>query len=148
MATQTITKPLFGATGHTTKANAPYLSSVVIDFAATTHTSSDVFEAIHIPANTMVLAAGIDVLTLDAGTGKVDLVDSLNSITYVAALVITSAGQLAASDATAEMFVAYDSADTLDVTVSVAVFTTGVIRPWAVLMDMTNPIETQRVTFA
>lgn len=146
MATQTVTKPLFGASGHDTKRNVPYFNSIVIDYASQTHTSTDVIEALHVPANTMVLAAGIDVLTLDAGTGQVALGDG--TVVYVAAGTLAAAGQEPHSDAVAEMFVSYDAANTLDVTHSVAVMTTAKIRVWAIMLDYTDPVESQRVTIA
>ncbi len=146
MATQTVTKPLFGASGHNDKGNVPYFSSIVLDFSTFTHTSSDVIEAIHIPANTMVVAAGLDVLTLDAGSGTLALGDG--SVVYVAASTAAATGQETHSDDVAEMFVSYDTANTLDVTIATAVLTTGVVRVWAILLDYTDPIETQRVTLA
>jgi len=153
MVTQVVTKPVFGASGHPTKHNLPYFTSIVIDYSTQTHTSSDVIEAITIPANTMVIACGIDVLTLDAGTGKLDLVDSVHSNTYVAAATLAATGQMLHSNAigalgSTEVFVSYDATDTLDVTNSVAVLTTGVVRVWAIMCDYTDPVETQRVTIA
>ncbi len=153
MATLKVTKPVFGATSHPTKHNVPYFTSIVIDYTTQTHASTDVIEAITIPANTMVIACGIDVLTLDAGTGKIDLVDSVHSNTYVAALEPSAAGQMLHSNAigalgSTEVFVSYDATDTLDVTHSVAVLTTAVIRVWAIMCDYTDPIEAQRVTIA
>lgn len=153
MATQTVTKPLFGATSHPTKHTVPYFASVVIDYSTTTHTSTDVMSAITIPANTMVIACGIDVLTADAGTGQIDLVDSVHSNTYVTSATIAATGQMLHSNVigalgSTEVFVSYDTTDTLDVTQSVAVFTTAKIRVWALMLDYTDPIEEQRVTFA
>ncbi len=146
MVTQTITKPLFGATGQSEGKNHPYFTSIVLDFSTITHTSSDVFEVISIPANTMVLAAGVDVLTLDAGSGTLALGDG--SVVYVAASTAAAAGQETHSDAIGEVFVSYDTANTLDLTVATAVLTTGVVRVWAIMCDYTDPIEAQRVTFA
>lgn len=149
MATQTITKPLFGATGQSEGHNLPYFTSIVIDFGATTHTSTDVFATISVPVDTMVLAAGIDVLTVDAAgnSGQIDLVDSVNSVTYVASAIPTTLGAMTSSDATAEMFVTYSTLDTLDVTVSVGILD-GKVRVWALMCDLTDPITAQRVTFA
>lgn len=147
MATQTITKPLFGASGHDTKHNLPYFTSIVLDFAATTHTSSDVFEVIHIPADSMLVAAGIDVLTVDAAgnSGTVALGDG--SVTYVTAAVPTALGQMTHSDALAELFVSFAAANTLDLTVATGILD-GKVRVWAVMLDYSDPIVAQRVTFA
>ncbi len=146
MATLTVTKPLFGSSGHDSKHNVPYFTSIVIDYATQSHGSTDVIEAIHIPANTMILAAGIDILTLDAGSGELALGDG--SVTYVAASTAAAAGQETHSDAIGEVFVSHDTANTLDVTHSVAIMTTAKIRVWAIMCDYTDPVEEQRVTIA
>ncbi len=147
MATQTITKPLFGASGHDTKRNVPYFNSIVLDFSATSHTSSDVFEIIHIPANTMVIAAGVDLLSADAAGNSGTLALGDGSVVYVAAATVASTGQMTHSDAVAEMFVSYDTANTLDLTVATGLLD-GTVRVWAVMMDYLDPITEQRVTFA
>ena len=41
------------------------IASEVVDFSSTTNAATDTFDVIAIPANTMVLAAGVDVLTAD-----------------------------------------------------------------------------------
>ncbi len=149
MATFTITKPLFGASGQSEGKNHPYFTSIIIDFGTTTNATNDVFATISVPVDTMVVAAGIDVLTVDAAgnSGTLDLVDSVNSVTYVAAAVPTSLGAMTSSDATAEMFVTYSTADTLDVTVATGAVD-GKVRVWAIMCDYTDPIVAQRVTFA
>ena len=153
MATQVITKPVFGASGHDTKRNVPYFNSVVLDFAGTNlngnHTSTDVFSAISVPANSCVCACGIDILTVDTGGVTLALSSSAPATTYVEAGATTSAGQMALSlNAVGEMWSYFDAADTLDMTLAVAVATTLKVRVWALILDYTDPIEEQRVTFA
>lgn len=152
MATQTITKPIFGSSGHDTKRNVPYFNSVVLDFAGTNlngnHTATDVFAAISVPASTTVCACGIDILTVDTGGVTLALSSSAPAVTYVAAGATTSAVQMTGLDAVGEMWSHFDAADTLDVTLAVAVATTLKIRVWALMLDYTDPITEQRVTFA
>jgi hypothetical protein len=147
MVTQTITKPLFGASGHPTKHNLPYFTSIVLDFGSTSHTNADVFEAITVPANTMVIAAGVDLLTADAAGNSGTLALGDGSVVYVAAATVATTGQMTHSDAVAEMFVSYDTINTLDLTVATGVLD-GVVRIWALMVDYTDPIIAQRVTFA
>ena len=147
MATQTITKPLFGTSGHDTKHNVPYYTSIVIDFATQSHTSTDVFEVISLPIGTMVLAAGIEKLTADSDGNSNTLALGDGSVVYVAADVSTGTGQMTGLDAIGELYVHFAAANTLDLTLAVGKLN-GKVRVWAVLMDTTDPITAQRVTFA
>ena len=82
--------------GHVSTPQGAYAQSVVIDGTSTALTSGDVYQALRVPANTCVIAAGIDVLTAGTGTGTVALGDG--SLTYVAAVAPTSATQLAVAN--------------------------------------------------
>lgn len=145
MATYSITG--IGTAGHQAHKNIPYLMDVVIDFSSTTNAAADVFQALSIPADTVVLNAGIDVLTVDAAgnSGTVALGDG--SVTYVAATAPTTATALTSGDAVAEMFVCYATANTLDVTVATGEIDAK-IRVWALVCDYSNPSAAQVVTFA
>ncbi len=150
MATLTVTKPLFGASTFEGKTNAQFVS-VVVDFAQFTHTSTDVIEAITVPANTMVLTAGAECLTNDAGAGTVDI--GMAALTFCDATnlqsgTIAEGAQLPGQNATAEFFNFTDAADSIDVTVATAVLTTGKIRVWAIMVSLDDPISAQRVTIA
>ena len=147
MVTQTITKPLFGASGHDTKQNLPYYTSIVIDFNTQSHTSTDVFEVIHLPAGTMVLGAGVEKLTADSAGNSNTLALADGSVTYVTAAVSTGTGQMTGLDAIGELFVHFAAANTLDLTLAGGT-ANGKVRVWAVLLDTSNPITAQRVTFA
>ncbi len=147
MATQTITKPTYGASGHSDKKNVPYYASVVINFATQSHTSTDVFECISIPAGTMVLSAGVEKLVADAAgnSNKVALGDG--SATWVAAAVTTGTGQIAGMDNVADYNIHYTAANTIDLTLDTGLLD-GTLRVWAVLLDTSDPVTEQRVTFA
>jgi len=116
-----------------------YAQSTVIDGTSTALTSGDVYQAINVPANSLVLNAGIDVITAGTGTGTLALGDG--TVTYVAAATQT-AGQMTSGDALAELAVTYAAADTLDVTVATANVNSKV-RVWAVLVDIDGMGDTE-----
>ena len=127
--------------GHASSGGVPkvYAQSTVIDGTSTALTSGDVYQAINVPANSLVLSAGIDVITAGTGTGTLALGDG--TVTYVAAATQT-AGQMTSGDALAELAVTYAAADTLDVTVATANVNSKV-RVWAVLVDIDGMGDTE-----
>ena len=130
-----------GTTGHVA-GNAvakTYVQSTVIDGTSTALTNGDVYQAINLPANSIVMSAGIDVITAGTGTGTLALGDG--SVTYVAAAT-QSAGQMTSGDAVAELAVTYAAADTLDVTVGTADVNSKV-RVWALLADIDGLGDTE-----
>jgi len=136
-----------GTAGHAAECNVPYLLEQVINYSTQAAAAADVIEAIDIPANSLVLNAGIDVLTVDSAgnSGTVALGDG--SVVYVAAAAPTALGQMTAGDAVAEMFVSYTTANTLDVTGASGTIN-GKVRIWALVCDMSTPDVTQRATFS
>ena len=130
-----------GTTGHVA-GNAvakTYVQSTVIDGTSTALTSGDVYQAINLPANSIVMSAGIDVITAGTGTGTLALGDG--TVTYVAAAT-QSAGQMTSGDALAELAVTYAAADTLDVTVATANVNSKV-RVWALIADIDGQGDTE-----
>jgi hypothetical protein len=126
--------------GHASSGGVPkvYAQSTVIDGTSTALTSGDVYQAINVPANSVVLSAGIDVITAGTGTGTLALGDG--TVTYAAAT--QSAGQMTSGDALAELAVTYAAADTLDVTVATANVNSKV-RVWAILVDIDGQGDTE-----
>ena len=130
-----------GTTGHVA-GNAvakTYVQSTVIDGTSTALTNGDVYQAINLPANSIVMSAGIDVITAGTVTGTLALGDG--SVTYVAAAT-QSAGQMTSGDAVAELAVTYAAADTLDVTVATANVNSKV-RVWALIADIDGMGDTE-----
>lgn len=123
-----------GTTGHVSGNGVAktYVQSTVIDGTSTALTNADVYQAINLPANSIVMSAGIDVITAGTGTGTLALGDG--TVTYVAAAT-QSAGQMTSGDAVAELAVTYAAADTLDVTVGTADVNSKV-RVWALIADI------------
>ena len=127
--------------GHVASNAVPkvYAQSTVIDGTSTALTNGDVYQAINLPANSIVMSAGIDVITAGTGTGTLALGDG--SVTYVAAAT-QSAGQMTSGDAVAELAVTYAAADTLDVTVGTADVNSKV-RVWALIADIDGMGDTE-----
>ncbi len=146
MATQTITLPV-GTSGHDAHANMPYYNSVVIDFNTQSHTSTDVFETITVPAGTMILAAGIEKLTADSAGNSNTLALDDGTTTWVAAAVSTGTGQMTGLDALGELWTHHTAIATIDVTLAGGE-ANGKIRVWAVMLDTSDPITEQRVVFS
>ena len=130
------------ATGGDVKVLSEY-----IDFSATTNIATDVFQVLNIPAGSMVVSAGIDIVVADTAgnSGTIALGDG--TVAYVTAATIAGTGSMTSGDALAELAVTYDAADTLDITVAVGAVNAE-IRVWAVVADITSPNATQYVTFA
>ena len=109
-----------------------YVQSSVIDGTSTALTNGDVYQAINIPANTVLLGAGIDKVTAGTGTGTLALGDG--TITFVAAAAVSAVGAMAGLDNVNETFVQYPVTNTLDVTVGTA-DVNAKVRVWAVLAN-------------
>ena len=146
MATYNVTGP-GGTTGHPTRVRRPYLVENTIDISALNSdagaSQNDVLQVLDIPAETLIMEAGIEVLTalsssvtLDLGItgGDVDIyVDGDTNATGCSTLTAT-ARHISAS------------ADTLDVLVLSADSSAGKIRVWAVMCDISGVDETDRNT--
>ena len=136
-----------GTTGHPSNGRTPYLVENTIDISAINGDSgaaqNDVLQVLDIPAETIVMEAGVEVLTalsanvtLDLGItgGDVDIfVDG-----------DTNATGFSAATATARHVAA--AADTLDLLVLSAASSAGKVRVYAVMCDISGIDETDRNT--
>ena len=108
--------------------------SEVIDFTATTTANSgDTFDVIGIPANTLVLSAGVDVLVADTAgnSGTIAIGDSGDPDQYVNEVAPTSTGQqtlLVAPEA-------YSAGDDIRLTIATGAIN-GKVRVWATMMSL------------
>ena len=123
------------------------IASEVVDFSSTTNAATDTFDIIGI-SNTVVLAAGFDVLSAGTGTGTIALGDSVDGDQYVTAVAPTSAGQQAVLAAP----YAYSSADAIRATIATAAVNAKV-RVWATMISLDKggsdaDTDTQSVTFS
>ncbi len=154
----TITTLAGGATAGRTVGSVPYLVDKTIDFAAAATAkgsalaAADVIEAISVPVNTVILNAGIEIITVlggessdttfDLGTG-VDADNFIDGFDADAA----AAGAYEQSAAAFQPIVVGATADTIDITIATATTapTSGKARVWAVLMNVDGRIAADEV---
>ena len=109
----------------------PQIVEVVLDFSSTDLTTSDSVEVFEMKANTLVLAAGVEVLTAaSTGSPVLDLGDDADDDLYVSALDGSATGQEINS---ASKF--YTAADTIDLIANTATFD-GKVRVYAVIAEL------------
>lgn len=145
----TITTLAGAASAGRTAGAVPYLVDVTIDFAAAATAkgsalaAADVIEALSVPVDTVILNAGMEVITalggessdttFDLGTG-VDADNFVDGFDADAA----AAGAYAQNAAAFQPVVVGSTADTIDITIATATTapTSGEVRVWAVLMNV------------
>lgn len=128
MATYTIT----GATAGVPVGVKPQIVEVVLDFSTTNLTTADSVEVFELPANTLVLMAGLETLTVaSTGSPVLDLGDDADDDIYAAAV----AGHTAVASGTTSVGKFYTSADTIDLIANTATFD-GKVRVYAVIAEL------------
>ena len=154
MATYTITGG--STTGLSSSAPKVRSTSVVVDFSSTTNVAGDVFECIEVPANTYVVATGVDILTVDSAgnSGTIILGDGGDDNRYLTASTLGTAGQMTmlAQSGASNAAIGYNihaSADSIDIKTATGAIN-AVVRVWAVLADVdgVGDGQGQTVTFA
>tara|TARA_R100000479_G_scaffold27546_1_gene10586 strand:+ start:74 stop:517 length:444 start_codon:yes stop_codon:yes gene_type:complete len=130
--------------------DAVRVMSEVVDFSSTTNAGGDTFDVIGVPANTLVLAAGCDILTADTAgnSGTLAVGDSSGAAIYSAAAAPTSTGQKTLTDDPK----AYSAGDDIRLTVASGAINAKV-RVWATMISLDKggtdvDADTQNVTFA
>jgi len=128
----------------------PRVISDVVDFSSTTNAATDTFDVLPLPANSLVLAAGCDVLTADGAgnSGTISVGDSVDGDQYVAAATVAAAGQMTTLDAN----YAYSSADAIRLTIGTGAIDAKV-RVWACVISLDDgatlsDTDSQTSTFA
>ena len=129
----------------------PYMAEATVDLATalanrvggSALAAADVILAMDIPAKTMIMSAGIEVMTAtDGSTFTVDLATSVDVDAFVDGMDVASgvgAGTMSQVPAATQQIVCQD-ADTLDITLaslSGGAVTSGKLRVWAILVDLT-----------
>lgn len=143
----TLAKATGGTSGHPSTRRKPYYVENTIDFSVDDPAANDIVQFLNIPAETCVMAAGLEVLTVSPSSVTLDLgwtATSGNLATDIDRFVdghdSTSAGIAAVAAATAG-WVTYKAADTIDVKVLGAQDTAGKVRVWAVMCDISGSDE-------
>lgn len=144
----THTKATGGTSGHASTRRRPYWVENTVDYSLFDPAANDLVQHINVPAETVVMAAGLEVLTASATGVTLDLgwtATSGNLATDVDRFVdghdSTSTGIAAVAAATAG-WVSFKAADTIDVKVLGAQDDAGKVRVWAVLCDVSGSDET------
>ena len=132
-----------GTTGHPSNGRTPYLVENTIDIAAINSAAGtadgDVIQCLDIPAETLIMQAGIEVLTALSGSVTIDLgITGVDADNFVDG--DTNATGYSVLTATANQVIA--GADTLDALLAGAASSVGKIRVWAVLCDVSGIDET------
>ena len=128
MATYTIT----GATAGVPLGIKPQIIEVVLDFSTTSLTTSDSVEVFEMKANTLVLMAGLETLTVaSTGSPVLDLGDDADDDIFAAAV----AGHTGVASGTTSVGKFYTAADTIDLIANTATFD-GKVRVFAVIAEL------------
>ena len=147
MATYDVTG-VGGTTGHPSNGRTPYLVENTVNLDTFNPAQNDVVQAIDVPAETLVMAAGVEVLVacsasvvLDVGiTGSTAGFSDPDA--FVDAYDATGASYAPRDVADGAPMLTCKVADTIDVLVAGAQSTVGKIRVWAVLCDISGIDET------
>ena len=158
----TITTLAGAASAGRTVGAVPYLVDVTVDFAAAATAkgsalaAADVIEALQIPAQSIVLAAGYEITGAVTGSCTVSLgVTGVTAAAYVSAFAVTGSTAVGtyATPATAGYPIVSQAADTLDLLLvtETTTLSAGSIRVFAVLVDAqdkTGPASVDREQLA
>jgi len=133
-----------GTTGHPANGRTPYLVENTIDMSASGFqpAANDIVQALDIPAESIVMNAGIEVLTASPSGVTLDMGDGDTVDIYVDGLDSTSTGYSAVHQDVLSTGKIYASADTIDIKVLGAQDTSGKVRAWAVVCDISGIDET------
>ena len=137
----TVSKVTGGTAGHPSTRRKPYYVENTIDNSLFDPDNADIIEALNVPAETLVIAAGLEVLTASSSSVTMDLGITGGDVDIYAD-GDTNATGYSTLTATARHVAA--TADTLDVLVLSAASTAGKIRVWAVLCDVAGVDESDR----
>ena len=144
----TITTLAGAASAGRTAGAVPYLVDVTIDFAAAATAkgsalaAADVIEALSVPVDTVILNAGMEVITALGGESSdttFDLGTGVDADNFVDGFDADAAAAGAyAQNAAAFQPIVNATADTIDLLIATATTapTSGEVRVWAVLMNV------------
>ena len=145
-----------GTTGHPSNGRTPYLVENTIDISAINGDSgtaqNDVIQCIDVPAETLIMAAGVEVLTACSSSVVIDIGVTGSSAgfsdpdAFVDAYDATGAAYAPRDVADAAPMLTIKTADTIDALMAGAASSAGKIRVWAVLCDISGIDETDRNT--
>ena len=137
-----------GTTGHPANGRTPYLVENTIDMSAFDPAAGDIIQAIDVPAETLVMSAGLEVLTASSSSVTFDLGITGSTAghedpdAFVDAYDATGTGYAPMDATDASAMLVCKVADTIDILTAGAQDTAGKVRVWAVLCDISGIDET------
>ena len=155
MATYNVTG-VGGTTGHPSNGRTPYLVENTIDVSAVNSDAgsaqNDVLKCIDVHAETLIMNAGVEVLTACSGSVVIDIGVTGSTAgfsdpdAYVDAYDATGAAYAPRDVADAAPMLTIKTADTIDALMAGAASSAGKIRVWAVLCDLSGIDESDNNT--
>ena len=146
MATQS--KAIGGTTGHPSTRRKPYYVENTIDNSLFDPAAGDVITCLNVPAESLVMAAGLEVLTASDSSVVFDLGITGSTAghhdpdAFVDAYDATGTGHAPMDATDASAMLICKAADTIDILTAGATDTAGKVRVWAVLCDISGSDET------
>ena len=144
----TVSKVTGGTSGHPSTRRKPYWVENTIDNSLFDPANGDIIQALNVPAETLVIAEGLEVLTASSSSVTMDL--GITGSTaghndpdcWVDGYDATGTGHapMDATDAAAMLIV--KTADTIDILIGGAQDTAGKVRVWALMCDISGSDET------
>ena len=133
-----------GTTGHPANGRTPYLVENTIDFSVSGFqpAANDIVQALDIPAESMVINAGLEVLTVSPSGVTLDLGDGGDVDRFVDGHDSTATGFAANVINASNIGHVYGSADTIDIKVIGPQDTSAKVRVFAVVCDISGVDET------
>lgn len=132
-----------GTTGHpSTGGRRPYLVENTVDFSVFDPAANDIVQMIDVPAESIVINAGLEVLTVSPSSVTLDMGDANDVDAYVDGYDSTSTGYAGLVENVSNIGTVYGSADTIDIKVLGAQDTSAKVRAWAIMCDISGVDET------
>ena len=145
-----------GTAGHPSNGRTPYLVENTIDISAINGDSgaaqNDVLQCIDVPAETLIMAAGVEVLTACSSSVVIDIGTTggsagfLDPDAFVDAYDATGATYAPRDVADAAPMLTIKTADTIDALIAGGASSAGKVRVYAVMCDVSGIDETDRNT--
>jgi len=144
----TVDKTTGGTAGHPSTRRKPYYVENTVDNSLFDPAAADIIQCLNVPAETLVMAAGLEVLTASSTSVTFDL--GITGSTaghhdpdcWVDAFDATGTGHAPVDATDAAAMLICKAADTIDILTAGAQDTAGKVRVWAVLCDISGSDET------
>ena len=136
-----------GTAGHPSTRRRPYYVENTIDNSAFDPAAGDIIQSLNVPAETLVMAAGLEVLTASSSSVTFDLGITGSTAghhdpdAWADAYDATGTGHAPMDATDAATMLICKVADTIDILTAGAQDTAGKVRVWAVLCDISGSDE-------